>query len=375
MLQGYTPASVTGTLTNNGSVGSGTYATASSGSATISPANGTLAPSATQALTVGASAPLTQASGNNVVIGTVSATNSANPSGSAAPVNVTANIYQVASLTTSGTISSGSSATLDLTNAASSDGGQRAGVTVYGYSTTNSNFDVTTDNGGVVGTANGSAVTQDVGTVTVAPDLLSGTYSYMGTITGSAEYTNPTLQGQGGGSLSNPQWTGVTISGTVSASAPYGQTNSAAVGSSSSIAGYGLTSSSGSMTTATILNGTSSANINLTMQFSSHGTFSAGEQSSASPFQSSDTLTIGGLNPIGGSGPDGGSTLTDTFVLQLNVATNANVVGNAYFLGWWDPNFGASGGWVNAIAGNSNAVLPADYGLTGAYFAGRMPSI
>ena len=39
-----------------------------------------------------------------------------------------------------------------------------------------------------------------------------------------------------------------------------------------------------------------------------------------------------------------------------------------YYLGWFDPNFGASGGWVNAIAGNSNANLPGDYGLTGAYF-------
>ena len=116
---------------------------------------------------------ITGQSGNNEVIGTVSATNSANASGSLTPVNVTANVYQVASLTT-GTISSGSSATLDLTNAASSDSGQRAGVTINGWSTTNGNFVVTTDNGGVVGTANGSAVTQDVGTVTAAANLLSG---------------------------------------------------------------------------------------------------------------------------------------------------------------------------------------------------------
>jgi hypothetical protein len=246
--------------------------------------------------------------------------------------------------------------------------GQRAGVTINDWASTNSNFVVATDNSGTVGIASGgvNSSTVDVGTVKVASNALSGTYNYTGSITGSASYTNAALQSQGGASLVNPTWSGITLSATVSATGTYGQTNTAFVQSGSSMAGYGFTSSQGNQTTATLLDGTASANTNLNMQFSAHGT--AGETFTSS-FQSSDTLTLTGLHQTGGTPGPSGATVTDTYVLQLSVTANPNVVNNAYYLGWWDPNFGV-GSWVNAIAGNSNATLPDDYGLTAAYFNG-----
>lgn len=379
VLVGFTPSNVSGTLTNGGSVGSGIYTTIATGSASASPASGTLAPGASQILSVGASGTIGGPSGNNVVIGTVGASNSSNVSGSATPVSVTANIYETFSGSTASTVNSGSSATLNLTTLANDDGpgGQRAGVTINAWSTANPNFVVTTDNGGVVGTASGgnNSTTTDVGTVAVASDRLSGTYTYAGTITGSAVYTNAALQSQGGGSLANPQWTGVSISGTVTnATAAFGQTKSAFINSGSSLAGYGLTSTSGSNTSAVLLNGTASADSTIGMKFTAHGSLGVGETGSPSPYQSSDTLTLTGLHPVGGNGPDGGSTLTDPFVLQLSVAANPSVLDNKYYLGWYDPNFQGTGGWVNAIAGNSNANLPVDYQLTAAYYLGSYSS-
>ena len=73
-----------------------------------------------------------------------------------------------------------------------------------------------------------------------------------------------------------------------------------------------------------------------------------------------------GLHATGGTGP-AGATITDTFVFQLGVTANPNVINGTYYLRWFDPAVNA---WVNAIAGNSNANLPADYSLTGAYFVG-----
>ena len=223
VLVGSAPLSATVTGSNGGTTGTGTYALAVSGSVTsVSPTNPTLVPSGTTGLTVGAGA-IGGPSGNNTVIGQISATNSANASGSLAPVNVTANIFEVFSGSTASTINSGTSAPLNLTNLANDDGagGQRAGVTIGGYSTTNSNFVVTTDNGGAVGNATGgnNSATTDVGTVAVASNLLSGTYNYSGSVTGTAHYTDPALQSQGGGSLTNPVWTGIALSGTVTATA------------------------------------------------------------------------------------------------------------------------------------------------------------
>jgi hypothetical protein len=322
-----------------------------------------LAPGGSLVLAVG-SGTITGQSGNNVAIGTVAAANSANPSGSAAPVNVIANVYETFSGSTS-SINSGTSATLDLTTLANDDGasGQRAGVTINGWATTNSNFVVTTGttSGGAVGNATGgnNSTTVTVGAVAVASNALSGTYNYTGSITGSASYTNAALQSQGGANLVNPTWSGITLSATVSATGTYGQTNTAFIQSGSSMAGYGFTSSQGNHTTATLLGGTASTNTNLSMQFTAHGT--AGEY--VNPFQASDTLTLTGLHQTGGTGL-AGATLTDPYVLQMTV-TNPTA-GVNYFLGWWDP-FAGAGLWVNAIAGNSNANLPGDYGLTGAY--------
>ena len=360
------------TGSNGGTIGTGTYSLVTTGSVSVTPTNTSLAASGTTGLTVHATFPIGAPSGNNQVIGQVSATNSANTTGSLSPVNVTANVYQAFSGSVSDTINSGTTATLSLTNTLNTDGGatgQRAGATVTGWSTTNSNFIVTTDNGGVVGVASGgnNSATVDVGTVSVATNLLSGTYNYTGSVTGTTVYTDTALRNQG--TPAQQTWTGIALSGTVNATASYGQTKQAFINSGSSFAGYGLTSSQGNGTTATLLNGAASANSTITMSFSANGSLGGNETAHPSSQQSSDTLTLGGLHPTGATGADG-QAITDPYVLQLNVA-NAQA-GTNYYLGWYDPNFNNTGhgAWVNAIAGNSTANLPADYDITGAYFTG-----
>ena len=359
VLVGATPSSVSGTLTNAGSIGSGTYTTYATGSATVSPGSGTLSPGAAQVIIVGATSVGAQ-SGNNISIGTVGASNSANVSGSAVAA-VTANVFQTASLTT-GRRRPGT--TLNLTNGHSTDGGQRAGVTIASYTTTNSNFLVTTVNSGTVGTANGSNVTSTVGTVGVASNLLSGTYNYTGTVTGSAQYTDTALAAQG--TVTSPVWSGVSVSGTVASatSSGTGQVRQAFVSSGSSYAGYGLTSAvpggigqGTNPTVAKLLAGNASGDTTVQMNFSSTGTNGGGEAGNA--FASGDILSLSGLHGRAGgtSGPDG-SFLTDTFVLQMSYVPNVHNINNIYYIGWYDPAIGI---WVNAIAGNSNANLPADY--------------
>ena len=371
------------TLTTSGSDNNFTRitlqtASATDGTATVATGTGAIlfnspASSGTRAVT--ASFVVSGSAGGSVSGLAVTGESLQGETDTAPTVAYSANVFQAFSGSTGSAINGGTTATLSLTNLAPTDGGvngQRAGAAITGWSTTNSNFVVTTDNGGAVGTAtqpSGDVTAPDVGTVGLANNLLSGTYSYSGTITASAHYTDTLLQSQGTPAI--PSWNGVTLSGTVSASASYGQTNTAFISNGSSMAGYGLTSSQGDQTAAQLLAGTTSADTHLTMSFSAHGSLGANETSSPSPFQSSDTLTLGGLNPVGGNGPDGGSTITDPFVLQLSVTANPNVANGLYYLGWWDPNFGATGGWVNAIAGNSNANLPGDYGLTGAYNYGE----
>jgi len=107
---------------------------------------------------------------------------------------------------------------------------------------------------------------------------------------------------------------------------------------------------SGYPTTATLLAGNADGNTTVSMSYSANGTLHP-----ASPYAVSDvlTLTISGTGSLG-TGHDG-STLTTPFVLQMTYG--AGVTGQEY-IGWWD---GTINQWVNAIAGDSNSNLPADY--------------
>jgi len=269
-----------------------------------------------------------------------------------APVNIayTANVFQAFSGSTPSSTSGSGSAALTLTNLASTDSGQRAGVTITGFNTGNANFVV--GGAGSVGTANGSNVTATVGTVSIATQRLNGNYSYAGTITGTAQYTDVALQGTG---VVNQTWNSVTVNATVTGNASNSRSNvfSAQIMSGSSYAGYSLSSSvlvsgtsqhpntgSGGTTQATILAGVASGLTTVSMSFDS--TPSQGFDDS---FRTSDILTLTGINPTGSNArPD--VTLTDVYVLQMSFDTSAT--GIEYIA----QNTG--NGWINAVGYNSN---------------------
>ena len=96
VLVGHLSGTVGATLSNTDAANNGSqaiYATVATGSASVA-GSGTVAANGTAAITVGSSGTIGGPSGNNVQIGTVAATNSSNASGSAAPVAVTANVFE-----------------------------------------------------------------------------------------------------------------------------------------------------------------------------------------------------------------------------------------------------------------------------------------
>ena len=274
-----------------------------------------------------------------------------------------ANVFQEASLSTnSPTISGGSNtADLTLTNAASTDGGQRAGVTVTSLTANNSNFTTTLAGDASVGTATTSNVTATVGTVSVAGDRLNGTYT--GTVTGAAQYTDSALRSQA--SVGNVNWS-VLVSGTIGGQTSTGSADvkQAFIASGSSYAGYGLTSgiTGGKGSVATLLGGTASGDATVKMSYITATEFTgAGKVDSAQRI--ADILTISGVAPKSGTGFDG-SSLTDKFVLQISFT------GTEGYVAWYDTELGR---FVNAIAGNSTVeggqgILDAGLGF-GNYFA------
>ena len=378
VLVGYTPGNASGTLSNaSNNASNANYTTVATGTATVSPGSGLLNAGSTQVLTVGANGPINLTSGNNQVIGTVYASNNSNASGSAAPVNVTVNVYEAFTGTTPGSTTGSGSAALTLTNLASDDGGQRAGVTITGWSSSsgNNNFVVSTSNGGVVGTANGANVTGTVGEVTTGTNLLDGTYNYTGTVTGTAQYTDPALAAQAG--VAAAVWNNVTVTATVSGNASNARTNvfSAQIMSGSGYGGYSLSSSvmvSGSQThphtgaggtqttTATLLGGTAGGLATVSMSFDS--TPVSGPDN---PFRTSDILTLTGINPVGTTTKGALTvTLTDEYVLQMTYDTGA---GGSELIG---QNTGS--GWVNAVTLNSSQAGDMQYANKSyaAYLAG-----
>jgi hypothetical protein len=262
------------------------------------------------------------------------------------PINVsvgyTANVFQAASLTTSSFLGSGTQ-NLNLTNAASTDGGQRAGVTVTALTFSNQNFGTTLNSGtgAQVGIATGSNVTQTIGTVSIRSDRLNGSYSTGGTVTGTIGYTDSTLAAQAG--IANKTWTISTTTTTITTatSASQSQLRYADVVSGGTYTNYGLTSAvSGGFSPATaakILSSvTTTTATTLGMAFDTAANFGIGTTGTVA----SDVLSL--------SGAQSGKA----YVLQLSydpAVVTTYATGSVPYIGYW-----TGSAWVNAADGSNN---------------------
>ena len=258
-----------------------------------------------------------------------------------APVNVnyTADVYQQASLTTNSPVTVNDTAYLTLTNVASSDGGQRAGVTVADVSVgggVSSNFTAGLSGAPSVGDATGTATSGTVATASLMAKRLNGTYS--DTVTGTVQYTDTQLRSQA--SVSNQTW---NISASVNGNTSLNRNDvySANIRQGGSYAGYGLTSGVGYGTNATLLSGTANAGTSVAMSFDT--TSANGVKNDT---RVSDILTLSGLN---GTNPAAGQVVqTDIFVLQMTYDSSAT---GLEYVAW---NNGTA--FVNAISGNSSGI-------------------
>jgi len=352
VLAGHTPGIGTGTLTNTGTSGSGNadYTTSASGgivgvTPTASVGNGgtgaTLSPGGTQVLTVTGTHAVGTTSGMNIVTGSISATDTSNnPAGNALSVSVTANIYNVA------LVSSGS-------------GGQTLTNTGTGNLVASAKVQSNTINAASTQNAAAwSALTPTIaagGTGTVesfnSANRLNGTYNGSATIqVGNVATDGSAITGATTGDVLTSS--NYAISATVTGNASSSRSNvfSAQILTGSSYAGYSLSSSvavtthtitgSGGKTQATILAGTASGTANVSMSFDS--TPVSGPDDTA--FRTSDILTLTGVNQVGTRGD--GVVLTDEYVLQLSYDTSATGI---EYIG---QNTGS--GWFNTVAYNSN---------------------
>jgi hypothetical protein len=341
-----------GTLTNTGLAGSGSaaYATSVTGSVGATPLSGTLAQGGSQVLTITGTAG--SVSGSNSVLGTVAAANNSNTSGSAAPVSVEANVYNVAQVTPGAN---------GQTLANTGTGNLVASAQVQSISINNAS----TQNSGAWTTATPTIASGSTGTVASfnTANRLNGTYEGSATI----QVGNVAV---GGGSISGASTGDVLSSSTYAISAAVsGNTSnarsnvySAQILSGSSYAGYSLGSSvagtthistgTGGKTQALLSYGTASASAPaVSMSFDSVPVTGT---STDDAYRTSDILTLTGVAQTGTRAD--GVVLTDEYVLQLTYDMSA--AGLEYIA----QNVG-SGLWVNAVSLNSN-----NLGNTGSQF-------
>ena len=311
---------------------------------------------------------------------------------------VTQNVFQTASLTGAAT-----GGNLNLTNAASTDGGQRAGITITGITLSNaasdnrraSNFATPTlAGGGVVGNATNTNVTATVGNYSLKADRLNNaTVSYRATATAVGDYTDVALAG-----LADPTipTINIIVSQTGSTSLAdrtgvmnvYGPARLADIANGDTLAGYSSTVSAAAAsgpdrkvlgTTATILAGTASADRQLSMAWRVRG---ANESSSIPANNDAGTLPNGYLISDVVSLTGLGAGVSETFVLQMNydesllgvdVTSSAKheidgVTFGRISLAWND-----NGTWENAVLGNTGGTnqfvlrgyLPGDEAVLG----------
>ena len=349
-------ATGSGTLTNTDGASSANYTMNTSGSIGVTPGSGSnLTPGSTQALSV--TGTVGNTSGSNSIVGTISATNTSNGSGNAPSVNVTANIYNVATATPSGNGQT-------LTN-------NGAGTLVASAKIqTNTINAASTQNASSWTASSGTIAAGNTGTVeTLSPTLLlNGTYhGTANLVVGNVAKDGSAISGATTGDVLNNA--SYAFSGVVSGNTSTGRGNiySAQILSGSSYAGYSLGASPGisthlatgpaaNMTTqATLSYGTASAVATVNMSFDNTPAAGAGTDNS---FRTSDILTLTGIHSVGTSGA---VTLTDKYVLQLSYD---NTVPTAGYIGQATP----LSGWVNAVSLNSTATATAFANTTYAFY-------
>jgi hypothetical protein len=331
-------ASGTAALANNGPSGSASYTLSTTGSVGATPTTGTVAMGGTQTLSVTGTAG--SVSGTNSILGTISSANNSNSSGSASPVNVTANVYNVAAVT------SGDNG-LTLSNVGT--GNLVASAKIQ----TNTINAGSTQDSGAWTASSGTIAAGNTGTVESLSTgaLLNGTYH--GTadlVVGNVATDGSAIAGASTGDVLNNA--AYAFSAVVSGNKSNGRGNifSAQILSGSSYAGYSLSSSVaasthvntggvvGQTTMATLSYGTASATATVNMSFDS-----APVSGADNAFRTSDILTLTGINPVGTLGS---VTLTDRYVLQLSYDTAAS---GLEYIGQNTP----TSSWVNAVTLNS----------------------
>jgi|GEM_PF-3196080 len=289
---------------------------------------------------------------------TVTVTNNGNSGDTVKTINVTANVFQQASLTTST-----SGGNLNLTNTASNDNGassQSAGVTINSLSigdTTHFNAP-TLGVSHAVGNGDTSGVIATVGTYSLKSNVLNNNFrTYNTMITSTAQYTDSALNSQA--SVSGPIWsisatqsnvsTGIDCSGHDTFSVA-GQ--SADVANNSSYAGYYSTvdhaDAAGALkevvgTTATILAGTNNSGSTQTLEMTWR-TRQDGEiyPGTTPPFSGSPVGLYSDVVNVSG--------VTGIYVLQMTydpAVMPSNVQQGGLLLGWLH-----NGIWENAVLGN-----------------------
>jgi autotransporter-associated beta strand protein len=230
-----------------------------------------------------------------------------------APVSYSAEIYQVASLS-----SSAIGLNLSVDNANTSDGGQRASAEIVSRSISQgdaNSWSVTNFN---VGTAIAQNTSENGVAAFNQTGKLNGTHR--ATFAVGLEHEDQTIVGASSGDLGTHQFAiEQVVSGnvdggtaTVLAGQDYGNIST----------GFNSVESGNLQTAATLLDGTAAAERNITMSFD------------VADNSLSDVLTLTG-------------TGNDVFVLQLTYDTSGQE--SDLFLGWRD----SGGQWLNAVAGNS----------------------
>jgi hypothetical protein len=239
-------------------------------------------------------------------------------------VNATADVYQAAALTAN------NSSPLDLdtvsvTNAATSDGGQRAAARVISNTVSGEGWSVSGLGVGTVISQNTNATGE---TSFDETGKLNGTH--LGTLVLGFEHDDQTIQGTAAGDLGTASW---NLSHVVeNNAAPIG---TAEIRNGSSYAGFNLTNNDGRATNAELLAGSASGDTEVTISFD--GLASGSYAALNDAFRVSDVVSLEG-------------THGDIIVLQLTYDdTSLGSAESDLRLMWFNGTE-----WVLAVEGNSS---------------------
>lgn len=238
-------------------------------------------------------------------------------------VNATADVYQAAALTVNNS-NPLDLATVTVTNAATSDGGQRAAARIISNTVSGDGWDVSgLDVGTVIGqnsSAMGATSFDETG-------KLNGTH--LGSLVLGFEHDDQTIQGTAAGDLGTASWNLSHLVENNEAS-----TGTAEIRTGNSYAGFNLTNNDGRATNAELLAGSASGDTEVTISFDGLASGSYAALNDAS--RVSDVVSLEGT---------GG----DIIVLQLTYDdTGLGSAESDLRLMWFDGTE-----WVLAVEGNS----------------------